>query len=65
MTDLLITVGVFVFMMTVYGTVVIGGHLLKQLADGQTGVAATAPAIPATQSSDPTPVPESREPVGL
>jgi hypothetical protein len=37
MTGLLMTVGIFVFMLTVYGAVMIGGHLLAELqADAET-----------------------------
>jgi hypothetical protein len=31
MNGLLMMVGIFVFMMTIYGVVVIGGHLLSEL----------------------------------
>lgn len=32
MTQVLIIIGVFVFFISVYGTVMVGGHLLEELA---------------------------------
>jgi hypothetical protein len=46
MTEVLVIVGVFVFFVSVYGAVMIGGHVLEQLERPET-------------TPDPTPEPES------
>jgi hypothetical protein len=65
MTELLFSVGIVVFMITVYGALVVGGHLLEnmQLADAVNDVG--VPPIHAPRSSVSTAPPEPVSTQGL
>ena len=54
MTQLLMIVGVFVFFLSVYGAVMIGGHLLEELASDSDDTVTPAPGSrsAATSTSD-------------
>jgi hypothetical protein len=52
MTQLLVIIGVFVFFISVYGAVMVGGHLLEELeASGATPDEAPAPTGPAPSTT--------------
>lgn len=52
MTQLLVIIGVFVFFISVYGAVMVGGHLLEELeASGEAPGNAPAPTGPAPSAT--------------